>query len=389
MTDEQLKAHWLEYGIKEGRASSTVLDLKYYVENNADLKAAFGTDYKAAYEHFITSGFKEHRKSSVLFDGKYYCDNHPDAASIYKDEYMRHYLEHGLPEGRRASATFDVNFYLYMRPDVAANWPGDLSMAARHFAGHGLREGKQGYDSEKPSITEVTVSNITAKGYTVSCKVTDNWGIEKVSFPTWIEGDSQYGSPVWKDGTKNGNTFTFNVKSSDFGSKLALYSTHIYAYDKGGNSNGYAIDHIKVEDPVKEITLISSSAYVKDGAVLNNVKTETIVEMFLKQFEQTNLKVVDQKDKEISKNDILGTGSKVVLYEGDTIVDAVTVIILGDIDGNGIIDTTDYLRVKSAFLGGFSLDEYQQMSADVDGSSAIDTTDYLRIKAHFLGSYQI
>lgn len=72
MTDAQLKEHWLTTGIKQGRASSTVLDLGFYLSNNPDLQEAFGTDYEKIYNHFITKGYKEYRKSSALFDGSYY-----------------------------------------------------------------------------------------------------------------------------------------------------------------------------------------------------------------------------------------------------------------------------------------------------------------------------
>ena len=72
MTDAQLKEHWLTTGIKQGRASSTLLDLGFYLSNNPDLQEAFGTDYEKIYNHFITKGYKEYRKSSALFDGSYY-----------------------------------------------------------------------------------------------------------------------------------------------------------------------------------------------------------------------------------------------------------------------------------------------------------------------------
>jgi hypothetical protein len=63
--------------------------------------------------------------------------------------------------------------------------------------------------------------------------------------------------------------------------------------------------------------------------------------------------------------------------------------MLGDVDGNGVIDTTDYMRVKSAFLGEYDLNEDEFWAADVDQNGLIDTTDYIRIKAHFLGDYVI
>jgi hypothetical protein len=63
--------------------------------------------------------------------------------------------------------------------------------------------------------------------------------------------------------------------------------------------------------------------------------------------------------------------------------------MLGDVDGNGEIDTTDYMRVKAAFLGTYTLSEEEFWAADVDQNGVIDTTDYIRIKAHFLGDYVI
>jgi hypothetical protein len=65
------------------------------------------------------------------------------------------------------------------------------------------------------------------------------------------------------------------------------------------------------------------------------------------------------------------------------------VVILGDTDGNGIIDTTDIVRVKAAFLGTFNLNAAEYIAADVDKNGIIDTTDYMRVKSHFLDSYDL
>ncbi len=66
-----------------------------------------------------------------------------------------------------------------------------------------------------------------------------------------------------------------------------------------------------------------------------------------------------------------------------------TVIILGDTDGDGEITATDYMRIKSAFLGKYTMDDVYEKAADVDGDGELSSTDYLRIKSHFLGKYTI
>ena len=389
-TDQELKDHWLAFGIKEGRCASSVLDLKYYLEQNPDLQKAFGTDYEAAYQHFITTGYQEYRKSSPLFDGQYYCDQYPDVAAGYKEKYLLHYLEHGMKEGRRGSATFDVQYYLFIRPDVAEMFPDDLAMAARHYAGYGIYEGKGGYDDVMPVISDVTVSNITEDGYTVSCKVTDNWEVSQVSFPTWTVANGQDDLAEnfmnTQLGTKKGDTYTFQVKASDHNGDGGYYATHIYAQDRGGNVVSLELDPIEVTSEPDQITLISKPSHSIEQGYLMNVKERTTVKNLLGQFENNVLEVVDCNGNVITGSATVGTGAKINLRKNDKIIDTVTIVISGDIDGNGLVDTTDYLQIKTTFLEGTTLTGAQKIAADVDGSNTVDTTDYMRIKAAFLQS---
>jgi hypothetical protein len=41
------------------------------------------------------------------------------------------------------------------------------------------------------------------------------------------------------------------------------------------------------------------------------------------------------------------------------------------------------------FDGNFRLDSFEAVAADVDENGVIDTTDYLRIKAYFLNIYNL
>lgn len=394
MTDSELKTHWKNHGIKEGRASSTILDLGFYLRNNKDLQEAFGTDYAKVYNHFITSGYKEYRKSSMLFDGEYYVENYPDVGTTFKEEYLRHYVNHGMAEGRRASQPYDPDYYWFVRPDVADTWPGDYVLAAKHYAGHGINANVVAYDNQKPVISDAIISDVTADGYTVTCTVTDNWSVSKVAFPTWTVSNGQ--DDLADDfmntqlGTKNGNTYTFRVKASDHNYEMGNYVTHIYAVDRGGNTVEAALE-TTVQDPAQQaITLISSSSYrLTEGALLKNVPIATTAKALLGQFENTDLKVVSSNGKTLTGFNLVGTGAEVTLYNNGEVVDSATVVVLGDVDGDGNVNTTDYMMVKSAFLATFELGQEQSIAADVDESGTIDATDYMRMKAHFLGTYAI
>jgi hypothetical protein len=115
----------------------------------------------------------------------------------------------------------------------------------------------------------------------------------------------------------------------------------------------------------------------------------TTVQSLLRQFENQNLKVRDKDGNTLTGSAVVGTGATISLYNGSTLVDSVTVVILGDVDGNGRVDSTDYMRIKAAFLGTFALNDAERSAADVDGNGRIDSTDYMRIKGHFLGEFNL
>lgn len=117
-------------------------------------------------------------------------------------------------------------------------------------------------DLEKPVITDAKVYNVGQNGYMVSCKVTDNFKIDRVQFPTWTLADDQDDLPGdWQinplfQGTQDGDTYTFYVKCSEHNNEYGIYRTHIYAWDKAGNCTSIAVDDVTVEedneDPIME-----------------------------------------------------------------------------------------------------------------------------------------
>jgi hypothetical protein len=394
LSDADLKKHWKERGIKEGRPSSTILDLGFYRNNNPDLKKAFGDDWEAIYNHFITKGYQEHRKSSALFDGSYYCEKYPDVQENYKEKYLLHYIDHGMREGRRASLTYDPDYYLFIRPDVAETWPDDYTMAAKHYAGHGINAQIEAYDHSAPTISDVVISDVSAAGYTVTCTVKDDWAISKVVFPAWtILNDQDDLAAQFMEtqlGTPNGDTYTFRVDAADHNNEGGQYITHIYAIDRGGNQTKLVLDPVEVKDEVKRIAAIAGSAYSVVDQCLKGVKLGTTVDALLTQLEnEALLRVVGTDGIVLSGTDAVYTGARIELYSDGTRMDSVTVAVMGDLDGNGTVDTTDYLRIKSAFLERYAMGTAEAIAADVDGDGSITTTDYLRIKEYFFGTYEL
>ena len=128
-------------------------------------------------------------------------------------------------------------------------------------------------DWTEPVISDVSVSNISSEGYTVTCVATDNTEIDRVQFPTWTVAngqddiDQEWATSSAARGSRNGNVWTFYVKRSDHNGEYGDYRTHIYAYDIYGNNIHYKVDDICVaeEIPADSIELSETSLQMTVG----------------------------------------------------------------------------------------------------------------------------
>jgi hypothetical protein len=116
-----------------------------------------------------------------------------------------------------------------------------------------------------------------------------------------------------------------------------------------------------------------------------NVLDEFVYGMWDKlTFEDAKNLFEDAESITTNESGYVGTGA--VFTYGD--IDY-TVVILGDIDGNGTVTSTDYVRIKSNLTGSYALDKVSKDAADIDNNENITATDYLRVKSHFLKSYNL
>lgn len=99
--------HWEKDGFKEGRASSPVFDVKYYLTNNKDLSDKWGQlAYDKAIDHYLANGMKEGRRAHPNFDPQAYADLNPDVYKQLGKNYpalIDHYLKYGYKEKRKAT----------------------------------------------------------------------------------------------------------------------------------------------------------------------------------------------------------------------------------------------------------------------------------------------
>ena len=150
-----------------------------------------------------------------------------------------------------------------------------------------------------------------------------------------------------------------------------------------------------------KVTIIDKINYEVDGHIWYRVKLEDgtqgyISSAYLKkepviqyEIEDTYVKVTpDTKVTDIPEctltGETFGTGAKVTIGEEEY-----TVIMLGDINGDGNVDARDSSRILKYSVNQYELNDTQKRSADVNKDGAIDARDSSRILKYSVNLYTI
>ena len=148
MSEYELRNHWLEFGIYEGRCASPVFDIKYY-KRYSDLSQAFGNDNVAYINHYVDNGINEGRTGSVLFDPIYYLSWNMDLQPWSGNDYAKltdHFLANGISEYRaHSSPYFSIDVYRDNYADLQGAFgtsPDDAIEYLTHYLLYGINEGR-------------------------------------------------------------------------------------------------------------------------------------------------------------------------------------------------------------------------------------------------------
>lgn len=132
-----------------------IFDAKYYADNNADLKAAYGYDEEKLFEHFVKHGLKEDRKLSPILNVAAYREAYKDLDAAFGDNwdaYVQHFMEVGAYEKRAEGVLFNPVIYAEAYEDVAKAFGSNMMAVAQHYLTVGITEHRtegsaDGYES--------------------------------------------------------------------------------------------------------------------------------------------------------------------------------------------------------------------------------------------------
>jgi hypothetical protein len=130
--------------------------------------------------------------------------------------------------------------------------------------------------------------------------------------------------------------------------------------------SAYYISDSEEADPFE---LTSSSKYKIEGGYLLGVPDNVTPERIKSNFK-----------REVTVN---GTGTGSIVTAGDK---SLVIIVAGEVDGDGIIDSIDYLLIKKACLGNLVLSPAELKAACIEGGPIPTSFDVYIVKKHILGT---
>ena len=209
-----------------------------------------------------------------------------------------------------------------------------------------------------------------------------------------------------------------NVEPDDANNKIVRYiseNTDIATVDenglitaiKTGNTNiNVCADEdenisqsisVNVIEKISEEDLRFSTNIKVDGNEITGIKEENqTVEKLLENImtsEKYVVKIVDKEGKALEDGELVGTGAKVQIFtntDTQNMVAEYSIIIYGDVDGNGKINSVDLLKLQRHILEIEELDFLSQKAGNINKNGKKPTSvDLLLIQRHILGLKQI
>ena len=122
---------------------------------------------------------------------------------------------------------------------------------------------------------------------------------------------------------------------------------------------------------------------------ISKVMAGTSGEDFKKKIEHSERYGVEVDTKNIDGKEVMYTGGKTRIYQGGNVYVTYTNIVIGDVNGDGAINSADLLRIRQHLLGSKYLRGENFLASDINYDSDINSADLLRVRQHLLGTKTI
>ena len=187
-----------------------------------------------------------------------------------------------------------------------------------------------------------------------------------VTMVQYNAGTDSYGTP-WhrirlEDGTEGYMTSEYLTKVNNIIDTYSVPSQPAEG-NNGGTGNNTGKSNMKFE---QDKCIVTPSTTIADIKKLYTVTSAT------------------KDGNNVGDYDSLPTGAII-----ETNIGKFTVVKLGDVSGDGIVDTRDSLRILKYSVGTYQMKDEYYLAGDLSKDGVIDTRDSLRILKYSVGTYSI
>ncbi len=251
------------------KVKNYVFDAEYYADRYPELKAVYGTDGDKLYAHFVTYGISEGRCASPYFDVVYYANhNNINLTEYVKGDYekaMTHFINHMdnatelSTAAKKLSVNFDPGYYKSIYPDLS-HMTTEFQLL-EHFATYGNYENRT---ATRSAVSEngvnyhhsCTFTQVDDRTHSVKCT---SCGASYTQVHTYVYGLCACGKievkePVEESTWKLGHSLNL---ASDISVNYAIQRTALEGYDLDSVYIQAEIDSYKEGTySVKEVKLL-------------------------------------------------------------------------------------------------------------------------------------
>jgi len=138
---------------------------------------------------------------------------------------------------------------------------------------------------------------------------------------------------------------------------------------------------------VTDFDIETNKYNISDNLIIPKIKDKLLFNDFITDFtvnSNVDIKVFNDA-AEIDYAKPLGTGHKLKTYSNDKLKNEYTLVVSGDINGDGQANATDIIFMKSYILGKNTLEGILFTAGDVNENNSVNATDIMYLKRYILG----
>ena len=169
-------------------------------------------------------------------------------------------------------------------------------------------------------------------------------------------------------------------------------TNQIVVTSESGKTRSYTINFTREAiDTITTTEAMNNSGFKYNDNYIFGINIGTNVSEFIGNISNFNHTVgvqITDKDGNYKTNDSFRTGD-IISVTGNDGTKTYTVLIYGDIDGDGTIDKKDLLAVQSHVFGYTTLSEIKNTASDINKDGVVDKKDLLAVQSHVFGYSEI